>query len=620
MAETHLKARLGAFIGESAECRLQSQALPGRAGSKPPRVSSSRTWHSGVVTVGKKKPDPQDSITQLSQYRARLARGQRARRADEIFAEPDPPAAIRALPTDEFFYLVHEMGFPEAMEVLVHGTAEQIQTILDLSIWDQDRVSIDKADDWLAALVEAPPATLGRWAEGVDVELVALLVRRRARIYDLSAEEAPENPEGVLWDSPDRLFSIDLLGDSDHVRVTQRLLDSLYRYSPTLMRKLLVGIRAETDADLEETALRWRSGRMADLGFVDYFEALGVYQELDPASVGLGDAPAPRVRPAGEPADADHLRLPSLMAEKLSGRTPFARAVASLQTREEVAEVHFALVALCNRALSAHRATPSDDEAIRAVLGRVSATLDLAVEFQARGDIERERATIRTVPLIRLHRLGVSLIGKLRRLALALRRGNPFASLAPALDIFTNEDSHVLQSLARQHPVFPRLLDNPPAAGERPFASLVDLAEASRAVERAAAAVELLRGLGVEPAQLSPDSLADMGKSLGWDGAKDSLDPTAIDTDVVARTVLVRRLLELPAVPLAPIPREVVLRFKLSFNKGTQLTEIATKQIFEALQSAGRGGRLEGAALEVATRWVQGMCPLGPVLGAFGWD
>jgi hypothetical protein len=553
---------------------------------------------------------------QLSPHRARLLRGQRARRTDQIFAAPDPPAAIRALPPDEFFYLVHEVGLPEAMDILVHGTAEQIQTVLDMSIWDRDRVDLARSDSWLAALVEAPPTALGRWASGIDVELLALLVRKRARIYDLSLEEEPEDPEGVLWPSPDRLFAIDLLGDSDRVRVTQRLLDSLYRYSPSMMRKLLVGVRAESDAELEDTALRWRAGRMADLGFIDYVEALGVYQEIDVAKVRIGAVPASRLRPSGDSADGDHLRLPALMAENLSGRAPFARAMATLETREEVAELHFALVALCNRALSANRVVPSDDDGIRDVLGGVAATLDLAIEFLARGDPKQEGAALRTVPLITLHRLGTSLVGKVRKLALALRQGNPFAGLSPALDIFENDDSLVLQSLTRPRPLFPRLLDTPPAPGERPFASLADLATATRATERAAAAVDLLRGLGVEPAHLSPDALAAMARAIGPEASKVSLDPSAIDTDVVARTVLVARLLDLPPGPLAPLAEEAIERFKSNFNNDVQLPETASHRALDTIRIASRTGRLEGAALEVAVRWVRGLGPLAPVLGA----
>jgi hypothetical protein len=567
-----------------------------------------------LVTVPS-KDESKENLVPLSQYRARLARGQRARRAQELFDSPDPEAAIRALPSDEFYYVIHELGFPEAMEILVHGTADQVQTVLDFTVWDRDRVTPEKADEWLAVLVEAPPETLGQWAQGIDVELLALLLRKRTRIYDLSLEEAPDNPEGVLWDSPDRLFTLEFVGEEDQVRVTQRLADSLYRYSPVMMRRLLVGMRAEDDAELEETAYRWRSGRMADLGFVDFYEALIAFQELDPTSVRIGESPVPSLRPRGETLDTVHLRLPLVLAERLSGKTPFARAVAGLETREEAAELHFALVTLCNRVLAADKIDPSDEDAIRGALERLSATLDIAVEFLSRGDGNRETAAVRTVPLLQLHRLGVSLIGKLRRLASALARGNPFAKLKPAVDVFETEDAEILASLTRTRPAFPRVLDIPPAPGERPFANLADIATATRAVEQAAAAIEMLTGLGVRPQQLTPAALASMDRTAGPDGAKAPLDPAAIDAGVLARTVLVARLLGgHPAAPIV-LSSAAIAKFKHDFNSGLELPASAALQAMEILRESSRSSTLDGATHEVASRWVGSLCPLGPVLG-----
>ena len=559
------------------------------------------------------KTESKDNLVALSQYRARLARGQRARRADELFDSPDPEAAIRALPPDEFYYVIHELGFPDAMEVLVHGTAEQVQTVLDFSLWDRDRVALEKSDEWLAALVEAPPEVLGKWAQGIDVELLALLLHKRTRIYDLSQEEAPDNPEGVLWDSPDRLFTLEFIGEEDQVRVAQRLADSLYRYSPVMMRRLLVGMRAEDDAELEETAYRWRSGRMADLGFVDFYESLVAYQELDPTSVRIETSSAPSPRPKGEPIDDIHLRLPLVVTERLSGKTPFARAVGGLQTREETADLHFGLVTLCNRVLAADRLSPSDDDGIRFSLERLSSTLDIAVEFLARGDGDRETAAVRTVPLLKLHRLGVSLIGKLRRLATSLVSKNPFAVLRPAVDIFEPEDAEILASLTRTRPAFPKALDTPPATGERPFACLADLAVATLAVGRAAAAVEMLTGLGIRPQQLVPEALEAMA-GTGGVGAT-AIDPATIDAGVLARTVVVARLLGGQPSPLAIPASAAVNTFKQNFNSGKQLSESAALQATELLRQACRSSTLDGPAREVAARWIGSLCPLGPVLG-----
>ena len=230
---------------------------------------------------------------------------------------------------------------------MVHGTAEQVQGALDLAIWDRDQISTERAD-----------------------ELLALLLRQRARIYDLSLEEPPDEPEGILFDTPDRLFTLELLGDEQTQRTTQHLVENLYRADQFMMRRLLVGMRSEIDVELEETALRWRSGRMADLGFVDFYQALEVYRELDPASVHLEPGPVASTRPPDESAADSHLRLPVVMADRLAGATPFARAVAGLTSAAEVADLHFALVALCNRVLSADRVSPGDDSTVAAVLAR----------------------------------------------------------------------------------------------------------------------------------------------------------------------------------------------------------------------------------------------------------
>jgi hypothetical protein len=568
--------------------------------------------------VSKRKPPtkatPKDNVIALSSYRERWQPGRLGRRADALFAAPDPIVAIRALPADEFFYVIHELGFPEAMEVLVHGTAEQVQTVLDFSIWEQDRVALDKSDDWLAALVEAPPEALGRWAQGIDVELLAFLVRQRATIYDLSLEEPPEEPEGVLWNSPDRLFTLDLKGDADQIRITQHLVDSLYRYSPAMMRPLLVGVRSESDAELEEAAYRWRSGRMADLGFADFYEALAVYQELDPSSVRVPDQPAPSPRPKGEASESAWLRLPAVITERLAGKTPFARAVAGLGERGEASDVHFALVALANRVLSAERVTPGDDEAVRGVLESLSATLDLAVEFLARSDGAREVAAVRGLPLVTLHRLGISLTGKLRRLALALRRDHPLAKLRPAIALFEPEDAEVLASLSRLRPRFPRLLERPPTAGDRPFSSLADLAMATRGVERAAAALELVTGLGVRPAQLEHHALHTLARSAGGETAV-AIDPLDIDTGSLARTVLVARLLDPAATSFVLLSDHAVRHFKEKFNSGAELPEIARINSETILREAAGGGGLGGVHREVAERWIGSLHPLAPVLG-----
>jgi hypothetical protein len=390
-----------------------------------------------------------------------------------------------------------------------------------------------------------------------------------------------------------------------------------------LARRLLVGARGELPSQLQEMAYRWRSGRMADLGFADPFEALEVYRELDPASVHLGEGAgaASRVRPLhadAKPGDA--LRAPLALVDRLGNASPFARGVAALGSPDQVAELHFALVALSNRVLSADRVTPGDDDAVAAVLGRMLATLDIGVEFLAHGDDARGAEAVLTVSVVRIFRLGVSLIGKVRRLARALERRGPFAALGPGL--FEEIDAEVIATVTRIRPDFPRILDVPPRAGDRPFASMADVARATAALKEAGAAQAMLYALGVRVEHIGTDAVTTNP------GGGESDDAAAVDAGVLARTALVARLLAddsslsgNPSMPFRPLSSDEVREFETltrvqASEKDTppmKLNDKLSRKV-KAILDAASPEALAEAARKVADRWIAGLAPLEPVL------
>jgi hypothetical protein len=593
--------------------------------------------------------DPPSNVIALSPFRAELGRGRRLRRADVLFDAPDVGAAVRALPGDELYYVLHEVGLREGAGLLAFATAEQLQVALDFGLWERDRVVWGSLDEWLEAMSTAPVERIGDWLAGLDSELVGLILRRSARIYDLSQEAPPDEPEGTFYPTPDRLFVLDVTGptgetsgppgtdeERDPAATVIRLIDALYRADRTLARRILIGARGELDAELEETAYRWRQARMSDLGFQDYYDALEVYRELDPASVWIDEsAGAPAARPRGPAAPGgDALRVPTALAERLgdTAGSPFARAAQKLGDPRAIEELRLALVALTNRVLAADRVAPGDDEAVAAVLDRLAATLDLALERLAGADDARGAEALRALPLVRLFRLGFSLTARVRKLALALRRHGPFG--AGALALAEPDDAAVLEAVTAARPMFPRLLDEPPHAGERPFRTLADLARAAAAVERAAIAQAMLRGLGVRAEDLAPDAPA-----LAAAGG----DEAAIDTGVVARTALVPRLLARGAGAAAPAfraldPKEVKAfeallrpaRGKTSIREPSEgsrrtppgkpssvhaptLPTALAKRATELLEAAAPRPRSD-ATTAVIQRWVRTLAPLEPVL------
>jgi len=339
--------------------------------------------------MGTPRPPRPNNVVALSQYRARLGRGRKLRRADALLEAPDLEAAVRALPGDELYYVLHEIGLAEGAEILARATSEQVAIMLDFAIWERDQINPAAYGEWLAAIAAAPFERIGRWMKGIDSELLGLILRRGAAIYDLSEGGPPEEPEGTFYPTPDGFFVLDVrvspvVDDGpDPARALITLVDALYRTDNEFARRMIVGAIGELDAELEESAYRWRQARMADLGFADYYEALEVYRELDPATVRIGDAPSRArtvvdARPAG---DGAALRVPTALAERLGDTdgSAFSRAAQKLTAGDELDDLRFALVALTNRVLAADRIAPGEDEAVSAVLDRLVATLDLAV-------------------------------------------------------------------------------------------------------------------------------------------------------------------------------------------------------------------------------------------------
>src|SRR4029078_11062424 len=104
-----------------------------------------------------------DDVTPLWPSRPELGRGRRLRRADALLAERDVEAAVRALPGDELYYVLHELGHQDAGALRAAATADQLQVVLDFALWQRDRIAPDTLADWVEAMAHAPPDRIARW-------------------------------------------------------------------------------------------------------------------------------------------------------------------------------------------------------------------------------------------------------------------------------------------------------------------------------------------------------------------------------------------------------------------------------------------------------------------------
>jgi hypothetical protein len=420
----------------------------------------------------------------LARLRAQLAAPRGYKKIDALLSAEDAPAAIAALSPSEIFELVHEVGFEDAQPLIEYATPAQIQGAFDLDGWSADHLELAPLKPWLAALIEAGFEKVGEVWKDLDAELRALIMQKQVVVYDTTLNEGPdEDSEASIMPTPDRFFLVELKGDEDTQRLTQRLIEDLYRANDALARNTLMAARSEPPAELEEMSYRWRSGRLADLGYVDFYEALDLFRPLTPDQVSIGEGSQDRQ------LDDDQSRMPLAIAEEVIGRSFLARAIGSIEDPGEAERLESALMILVNKVLAAGRAKPGQAEVVRRGALYATATLSLGLETIARGDLSRARDALRTIALSRLFRVGYTVTQRLAKLATALAPRSLTAG-SPARDL--------VAGLCSPRPLFARAADDPPTPGVRPFESQADLRRAGEILSALTIRIALAEGLGVD--------------------------------------------------------------------------------------------------------------------------
>jgi hypothetical protein len=426
----------------------------------------------------------------LARLRAQLAAPRGVRRIDALLSADDARAAIAALAPAEVFELVHEVGFEDAADLIHLATPAQIQGCLDLDAWSKDQVELAPMRPWLASLIDAGFEKVGEVWAGLDAELRALIMQRMVKVYDASLGEEPDEAnEAPIMPTPDRYFLLELFGDEDGQRLVMQLIEDLYRADPDLARHTIMAARSEPPAELEEQSYRWRAARLADQGYVDFYDALDLFRPLDADGVHIGEATHERI--VGDPGDPDAAppRLPLAIAEEVIGRGFLARAMAAIEEPSEAERLEAALVVLVNKVLAAGRAKPGQAEVVRRGALYATATVSLGLETVARGDLGRAQQALGSISLHRLFRVGYTVTLKLARLARALAARSVTAG-SPAREL--------VAGLCSPRPLFARAADEPPAPGMRPFESQADLRRAGEILAGLTLRIALVEGFGVD--------------------------------------------------------------------------------------------------------------------------
>ena len=534
---------------------------------------------------------PPSSPPPLSQLRAKLARPRGAKQLAAILSQQDAQSAVHSLSITELHQLVQEVGFHDAEALIRLATPDQIRGCLDIDIWSRDRVNLEAAKPWLALVLEAGFEHLGQVWASLDTELAALILHRWTTIYDLTLGEDPEDgDERPFIHTPDTFFAIKFSPDNDTATLARRIIDDLYRADMVLARHTLMAAHSEPPAEMEEMSYRWKSGRMADIGYVDFYEALEVYRPINPASVQIGEethetSPVESEEPAREPGP-----LPHLIAEQAVAHSFLARAIDRISDPQELTRLEGAIVILMNKVLSADRISPADMDHVRPSMEAAMATLGLGLEILSKQDVTAAAHALQSVSVTRLHRIGYSATLRLVRVAQAL---------APRAVDPGMRTTALLEALAQPRPLFPSDFDAPKQPNEsqplgRPFRSQKEIQMVAEELTKLAVRIAIADSLGVDLLALKKQP------------------PPHAALDDYARTALSRLLVGGPFSP-APLTRKEIQAFRDGVLQGNTIPAsyfaTATNHLQQTLHSGQMAAGIPFASV-IATEWLQELADL----------
>jgi hypothetical protein len=327
-----------------------------------------------------------------------------ARRAELLELMPEPERVVPALPEAELVFTVKGIGRADSAWLLAHATNEQLVACVDLDAWNDLVPDRESLAEWIATFGEADDETLMRGVQALDPELVMLWLQDRAEVV----MKPSDSDGGQGWSPPgggstlDGVFYLVPTRSSDDLDVAMRLLALLFESDYWFYFRMLQSVSHELPTENEEWALRWRAGRLQDLGFPSWEEAMAIYaqprrdelERLPDAAPKVGEWHLPVFMP----------ELPAVADSQLS----LFRAAAALDDEARRAFA-YAFLALANQVAVADKLPLGDAESIPKAIEKAAEVASRGLDsLAARFDVDPV-VVLRRAPLARLFRVGVHL-------------------------------------------------------------------------------------------------------------------------------------------------------------------------------------------------------------------
>jgi hypothetical protein len=436
-------------------------------------------------------PKKDGAPSALAVNRARLATARGRRKLDVILDAPDPRAFVRQLPAEDLYFAIRDIGLEDAIEVVGLASPGQFRSFVDLDAWDGGVPDPQRVLQWLELAARARASDFRTKRAGLDAELILSVLKAFTIVHSLEEEEDPVLTSSNYLRTAEGKYVVEITAEDATGITVRRLIEDFIAEDPFTATRLFEAVRWESTAELEETALRWRTGRLRDMGFPEFEEAIRIWS---PPPAGW--------MPHSSPVDLGPIAgVPALLLTASTGPLFLDRVVERLPDTNRPL-FNEGLIYLLNCAIVADGIEPRALDLARDTLTATRDMLSLGLELSADGDEEKALAILGSTPPVELFRVAVGRVRALAREAAEAAKPVSFGTAgATALD---PPESEIVAGLRRKRPQFydPAPPGSPPRreGDRRAYRSRADLAAAEAVLQRVRALGAALGVLGLDAA------------------------------------------------------------------------------------------------------------------------
>jgi len=431
---------------------------------------------------------------------------------NSILNSTQSTALVHSFSEEDFYFLIHNIGIEDSHPLLYLASNKQWEYIVDLEVWEKDRIELPSITRWFDLLFKVDPNRFIKWSLDQKIEFIKFYLFKNIEVKIRETDQDPSEL-GDAFITLDDIFYVRFLDEpisfesdvDESYETNKKYRDAfLSRYLKTLAdndhivyQKVLLESSNVIPTESEEEAYRLRNVRLAEKGFLPYEEAIGIYQPMKVRDFKIQENKFINQ----DPDQKLFFPVPLYHTGIIEEENHFTVALKNIKTDDVLEQIQSEFAGLCNRIISADQKTIREKDELISIVKKACDYLNIGLEklTEDKGERDAEHYTtlMQNYPLSSIFRVGFGLALELKWRAERWLKKSWFSSEGLLLGFWGEEWMGVLGGLLIKKPLF---YDNY-KTGElyREFISIDDIKKTENILNEIIAFDELFSLISIEP-------------------------------------------------------------------------------------------------------------------------